>query len=915
MAVSNTIIKGANSYTVYTSTGIDAGVTLYTSATLTTPWTANYGTMFKISGTIDYIDIGSDGYVQERYYAFKLWNGPYLPSESTLYTKGPLAVDKILYNNLYPLKPAIIAGSTTTNWAADSGLTMVEAECSTGKIVKIRTAPFVFFKRIEKTIATDQTSRNGKAGYVYQLVASTGLGGQPPYNVTTGAGVNFGGLVAGEIKFDDRRINTTRTARFADTTNRYFNEYNPTVQHIANPNYYTITFQNGNLDVVFNDILNNVYDIMVNIEYQISIYNVGVVKPWSSDTSWTNLPLRDLQLEIRDEYGSYIMIPVRYVSTELKATYNKIEEAKSSLQIIKNNKVSYVYNISGGTPPYSVTTYGEQFDNISSGPTIQFDYSRNNDYRSITFSDSGTSNVNVTLPTVQIVASSTYFSNYTFTNDGTLTLVPNYVLSVDTLVVPKYRIQDIISGSYLSNWQTTPVFTGLPAKDVYLEVTDEYSSYFKMVIHFIPGESVSIITDLGDISFTNDPMVAIVNSSIKTTQNMNYLYTMYDKDGNQLLKTRVYPDIENNYLGIYNMNMIYNNYVTTSCNFDIDNAIVTDNIYKYSYNVNDGSISGGVTSSDKYCMKGGTVYGENFDITNYIGEPTNVHRFITKWDGNRLLRTDDYGVVNYLNGNFTDVSINTLITHIAFVKYKIGEQVHTFTSDDAWYHDNNRVNFIPFGIINTNFSNKLLSIPYGPKNYEIAVGLGNIVDDNGSTILSNILLDSDTDYYEMHLVNKTGDVFTKVSTSIVVNLNKSEMCSKYVPTRFIWLDMYGNYNTFTFNGMNVKEYDIDRNSVNNDYYTVQNSGQWGYQLGNRGRKTINIKKIEVHRASSGWLNDELSKNLIDLYTSSDIYVIIGGELYPIIIKTNNVEEKTVSNNRLFNHTISYEMAYDINTNE
>jgi len=141
------------------------------------------------------------------------------------------------------------------------------------------------------------------------------------------------------------------------------------------------------------------------------------------------------------------------------------------------------------------------------------------------------------------------------------------------------------------------------------------------------------------------------------------------------------------------------------------------------------------------------------------------------------------------------------------------------------------------------------------------------------------------------------------------------MCSKYEPTRFIWLDMYGNYNTFTFNGLNVKEFNLDRNSVNNDYFGIQTDGKWGYQVGDRGRKTVNIKKTQVHQANSGWLNNDLSKNLMDLYSSSDIYVIINDEIYPIVVTTNNVEEKNISNNRLFNHTISYEMAYDINTNE
>ena len=96
MAVSNIITKGASIYTVYTATGIAAGVTLYTTSALTTVWTANYGSFWKITSTNnDYCDIDINGVVTTKYYGFKTFDGG-----STLYTIGPLAVNSIVYKDL-----------------------------------------------------------------------------------------------------------------------------------------------------------------------------------------------------------------------------------------------------------------------------------------------------------------------------------------------------------------------------------------------------------------------------------------------------------------------------------------------------------------------------------------------------------------------------------------------------------------------------------------------------------------------------------------------------------------------------------------------------------------------------------------------------------------------------------------------
>jgi hypothetical protein len=146
-----------------------------------------------------------------------------------------------------------------------------------------------------------------------------------------------------------------------------------------------------------------------------------------------------------------------------------------------------------------------------------------------------------------------------------------------------------------------------------------------------------------------------------------------------------------------------------------------------------------------------------------------------------------------------------------------------------------------------------------------------------------------------------------------VNIQKCEN-GAYSQTTFLYRDYLGNYNTFVFTNVNSKEINLERSYVSNDYNTLI-ANNWTHNIGDRGQKNVNIKKTENHTVVSGWLTDNLSKNIIQMVSSTDVYVLKGDLKYPILITNNNIEEKNIVNNRLFNHTIAYTMAYNLNTNE
>jgi hypothetical protein len=107
----------------------------------------------------------------------------------------------------------------------------------------------------------------------------------------------------------------------------------------------------------------------------------------------------------------------------------------------------------------------------------------------------------------------------------------------------------------------------------------------------------------------------------------------------------------------------------------------------------------------------------------------------------------------------------------------------------------------------------------------------------------------------------------------------------------------------------LKSFKTARNEVKSNHYSIK-SNQYTYSIGDRGRTNINVSTTESHSAISGWIGDVESQDIMELISSPEVYIKKGGEIYPIIIKNTGYDLKTIRNDKLFNYTIKFEMAYE-----
>lgn len=139
-------------------------------------------------------------------------------------------------------------------------------------------------------------------------------------------------------------------------------------------------------------------------------------------------------------------------------------------------------------------------------------------------------------------------------------------------------------------------------------------------------------------------------------------------------------------------------------------------------------------------------------------------------------------------------------------------------------------------------------------------------------------------------------------------------CSSYDKTRICFLNRRGGFDYFNFTLDNKKQIEIKRTEY-------QKELAWNYSIGDRGQSILSQDSTTKHTAVSNWISENESIWLEELLTSPEVYVlgntsVLGGAStgykLPIILTDSNYEVKTYMRNQVFNLTLNYRMANDLN---
>jgi len=393
------------------------------------------------------------------------------------------------------------------------------------------------------------------------------------------------------------------------------------------------------------------------------------------------------------------------------------------------------------------------------------------------------------------------------------------------------------------------------------------------------------------ISPVNNPLPVIYKSTHGGDAGFRYKYDLI-RDGYLENSMFIYPDI--NEYGLAEYSMIISDLINKNPIYNIT-GMTQLGLTSFNYQVTEylGNVSGGTAqgADDFYTFKGVTQYGDTWDYTDYEIVTGQTNKFLSKREY-RVYSSDTYSTINAL---WTpDSSFDKMI-------------INVFYGAPLNYGKSYFYNITTTGLDDYD----LISLPIGPKNIDEMIS-GGLIRENiiGMPLQTTSIFNEYTVNYSFFLQKSE----TKVSEEIYIQYDKN--CYKFTPIQFLYLGELGTYETFEATFADEKSYETKWSEVRSKYYNVNEytdgltEVKYDYQVGDRGRKVVNKRTTETHVSHTGWLNDKQSNDLMELFTSTDVYVIKDGLIYPVIITNSKYEMKKKQIHKLYKYEIEYEMAYE-----
>jgi hypothetical protein len=157
--------------------------------------------------------------------------------------------------------------------------------------------------------------------------------------------------------------------------------------------------------------------------------------------------------------------------------------------------------------------------------------------------------------------------------------------------------------------------------------------------------------------------------------------------------------------------------------------------------------------------------------------------------------------------------------------------------------------------------------------------------------------------YEYYFVTIKNSSNQTVSETITIYPGE-DICSKYTPIRFKFMNNYGKYDYYTFTGATTKNTSIKRNTFKS------NPNEWSgvnynYATTSRGLSQYETILDDTITINSDWITEAESIWLEQLVTSPDVYIYDGNDLVSVNITNSSYQTKYVASDQLFNLVISF----------
>ena len=157
--------------------------------------------------------------------------------------------------------------------------------------------------------------------------------------------------------------------------------------------------------------------------------------------------------------------------------------------------------------------------------------------------------------------------------------------------------------------------------------------------------------------------------------------------------------------------------------------------------------------------------------------------------------------------------------------------------------------------------------------------------------------------------------FTKAATSKTVSgvtVTIKRICEpKFTPIKVTFVNKFGALQDLWFDKKNVESLSVKRESFKR---STLNSINGSYNVHKHTKRVLDVTGSEAITMNTGFVDEGMNEVIKELMLSEQVWVRIGATIYPINVEETSHTYKTSVNDKLINHTIKFNYAFDLINN-
>jgi len=307
----------------------------------------------------------------------------------------------------------------------------------------------------------------------------------------------------------------------------------------------------------------------------------------------------------------------------------------------------------------------------------------------------------------------------------------------------------------------------------------------------------------------------------------------------------------------------------------------------------------------------------NFNSSSYYvprttagsGSVTQANVALTNAPLTKSIQTSEYETIAFFNGNFDNatgsgISANAQDMFMAqwFFYDSTGSLIQSINQANTTANGG-----FPRTTSFQDFFNISSSQTSGSQLMYLGVGVANLEQ------ITNI--SSSWSYYDLYIYPPLGGLSGAWNTGswfVQRRYEKQDAYCSYPGARFAWKNEFGVWDYFTFTLQVDKAFTIERSTYEQSFVPFGDNTPVTYNEQRRGTVNYYNKPIQTQVANTDWLDQDTADWLKELFFSANVYYQDGDDFYPAVITSADVTEKTNPRTPLFQYTIQFQVANQIN---